>query len=404
MDSHLTPNHVSPGAFPALIFAALGSLVLGLLLPSVGGTGSKGTLVQNPGPAIPLILLVGIPMIVGAIGCTRSPVLAGLAGGAAMFLGLAIGFVWILVFVLVLSYNAYAHVGAGSVLLLICSALSVTAALYSQRFRRVGLGTKQAPSPISVLGVIATVLTVVGAIIPARGATIGEWLQFSASSILPGLVSLAFLSGLLYVGIAGFLGGRWGLGLVGGFVGVIGTGILLTNSAGELGGFFVANRSDWNPLATVGFWAMVALLVAHLVELLSETPTTTLVSSAVAYTPIPEVSPIVPDRACPFCAEMIKRAAILCRFCGHDVTPTDESSPTPPSDKPIDLALRQEHPEVSDEVWNSLVKFGVVESLDSPTLRRARQLIGDGWTADDAVSTCFLGVRHTDAQTTGSKQ
>ncbi len=35
------------------------------------------------------------------------------------------------------------------------------------------------------------------------------------------------------------------------------------------------------------------------------------------------------DRDCPFCAERIKRAAIICRFCGRDVSPVDDSTLLP---------------------------------------------------------------------------
>jgi hypothetical protein len=35
------------------------------------------------------------------------------------------------------------------------------------------------------------------------------------------------------------------------------------------------------------------------------------------YTPLPQLKP--KERACPWCAETIKAAAVICRFCGHDV-------------------------------------------------------------------------------------
>lgn len=34
------------------------------------------------------------------------------------------------------------------------------------------------------------------------------------------------------------------------------------------------------------------------------------------------------DRACPFCAEKIKRAAVKCRHCGEDVAPVDQMAKT----------------------------------------------------------------------------
>jgi hypothetical protein len=35
------------------------------------------------------------------------------------------------------------------------------------------------------------------------------------------------------------------------------------------------------------------------------------------YTPLPQPEP--EERTCPWCAETIKAAAVICRFCGHDV-------------------------------------------------------------------------------------
>lgn len=43
------------------------------------------------------------------------------------------------------------------------------------------------------------------------------------------------------------------------------------------------------------------------------------------------------ERDCPFCAERIKRAAIICRFCGRDVAPADDATLLPSAqDAPLD--------------------------------------------------------------------
>ena len=43
-------------------------------------------------------------------------------------------------------------------------------------------------------------------------------------------------------------------------------------------------------------------------------------------------------RTCPFCAETVKREALVCRFCGRDLPPLDEVPRTAPERHPIQVA------------------------------------------------------------------
>lgn len=64
--------------------------------------------------------------------------------------------------------------------------------------------------------------------------------------------------------------------------------------------------------------------------------------------PAPPTQPHAPhagaeadSRRCPFCAEVIRREAIKCRFCGSDVTPLP-ALPAKPTHKPVDSSFGYE--------------------------------------------------------------
>lgn len=108
----------------------------------------------------------------------------------------------------------------------------------------------------------------------------------------------------------------------------------------------------------------------------------------------PASTSAVTERACPFCAELIKPSAVLCRYCGRDVPPM--AFPPPPAPIPSGRRLKasyaflgDEFPTVFDAVWDCASTLEKWPKLPTPAFRNACQLVVDGATPAVAVDRSF---------------
>ena len=95
------------------------------------------------------------------------------------------------------------------------------------------------------------------------------------------------------------------------------------------------------------------------------------------------------SRPCPWCAETIKSAAIVCRFCGRDVVPLPESA-MPASPSPSDYeSVRIAHPASFDQVWDVAIGISPWPPTPSKALSAACRDVDLGVSASDATRRAF---------------
>ena len=98
-------------------------------------------------------------------------------------------------------------------------------------------------------------------------------------------------------------------------------------------------------------------------------------------------------RNCPYCAETIKSAAVVCRFCGHDVEPVIEEGPAvrvAHQEKSWYGHVSDKFPKIFDAVWDEAQKYQPWPSDATKMLRGACILANKGLPVQEATRSWFL--------------
>ncbi len=264
-------NGANPTQNAALgfVIAFLVSLFLILALPVYSG--AESALSQAGGEEIgPFVVLVAV--ILGfALAGRRSPLASGVASGIIALISLALGLTTTIVLLIASLFNDFGgyDFGGGMWAIVAASVLGFVAVILSaQNWRGLSPPTW---TPVAIIGSIASVAMIVGLAIPEEGYTLSQTLGFEAHAVV-GIAFTTFLVLLALVGVAGFAFGRWGVGLLGGFIGYILVGWFTSGGGGQSsasGWSGVTSGFVFQPLTVIGFWTAAGMFVIHAVQQLS---------------------------------------------------------------------------------------------------------------------------------------
>lgn len=284
----MPPENNSKNTIAMVGFATFAAGLIGFItMPLFDGAGS---LVDFDDSLLGPVFVYLIVVVACAGFGFRSPFFGGFAAGIAVPVTIAMAIVTVLGIVLTQVWVGGGGVdwGPGAFMAFVVMGGGIVAIATAQGAWR-GSAAESHPA-VTVLGSIASFATIAGLFAPeddpftGRSTTYADTLGFSTHAGV-GFGVLFFAAVLMAVPILGFLRGKWGAGLLTGYIGYIALSFAISRAddPGEfssLGG--IDEGQEFHPAAAIGFWSMAVLAVIHTVMVFS-TPS----SSAAAPAPRP---------------------------------------------------------------------------------------------------------------------